>query len=394
MKLSFIIFLLFHLSFCASQIPDLIKEGLINNSSENNDFLYEIPFEYHHGEIIIKIEVGGREYNFLFDTGGYTMITDAVRESNNFETIAEKQLSGANQITKYTNVVKVDSLSLGGLVLKNVNAYQISLDKSPTLNCIIDGGIIGAEIIKNYIWYIDFPNRKIIVTNDLKKIEGLNQTIRLPVYLNSHYQPYLLAKVNNIEQWIMFDTGSTTLLRMSKQDADRYVKKEYTIEGGNIETHNGVLNENSFVFNGNCEVGSFKLTNKPIYYTSSSNLTLLGNPIIKDYIVTLNFPENKIYLLPIVENPPKEGWETFGFTLALEAAKHVVKTIVKGSTADKYVNIGDEIIAINDADVTCSNFCNCKEYFDNILEKEEQIKLSVKREGNVSNIVLSKEKLF
>lgn len=368
-------------------------------SSVAHDFYYEIPFEYP-GAIILKACVGGESYDFAFDTGGYTMFTDALEQKNNFPVIKSEMLGSANGIKKEANIVLADSLSIGSLVFNNVAAYQVNFDNSPTAQCMIDGGLIGSGIIEKYIWQIDYPNRKIIVTDNINKIQGLEEATKINVFLNSHLQPYFMAQVNGHFQWFMFDTGCSSLLYMDPKDAAKYTaeaKATAKILGGTVETHHGRIKDTINVFKADFEIDNLKLTDKPVHYREGSGLTLFGSPVIKNYIIILNFKEKEMYFLPIKNALPANGWERFGFSLEYEGGKYKIATIIAGTQPDKQgIKVGDEVTAINGTAIHCNNYCDCRDAFTTLLDTASQIKLRVKGAGKakVKDFIFKKEKIF
>jgi predicted aspartyl protease len=361
-----------------------------------DDVFYEIPFDYT-GQIMLKVAIGGKAYNFAFDTGGYNMITDAVKQELGLEVLGEKELGSANGLVKTTNIVFAPLMALGGLMVNNVQAYQVNFDQSPIMQCMVNGGFIGSEIIKNYIWQIDYPNRKIIVTQNINNLPGATEGTKIPVHLNKQNQPYVMVNINGTYQYMMFDTGCSSLLMLSEQDAGRYTPsaKGATLLGGMVETHNGRVRDTLQAFDASIDANGIKLMHKPALYRKGAKLTLLGNPIIKNYIVTLDFAHGALYLQPIKDAPVTPGWEHFGFTLEYNGECAVVGALLQNSPAQKAGLLpGDEVTAINGKKVTCADYCTCRENFNTLLDATATISLTVLKNGVAKNLSFKKEKIF
>lgn len=370
------------------------KSGGVPNS---NEIYYEIPFEYP-GAIILKVTAGNEIYDFAFDTGGYTMITDALQGQCCYPVLKQEVLSSANGLKKEVDVVVADGLNVGGFAINPTPAYQVNFDNSPTTQCLINGGFIGGDIIKNYIWQIDYPNKKIIVTTNRDRLKSLDKAIKVPVYLNSHAQPYFMARVNGHSQWFMFDTGCSSLLWMDPKDVDKHIDRATDctmILGGTVETHHGRVKDTVNVFKANFEAGGIQLANRPVFYSQDSGLTLFGSPIIKEYIITLNFAEGEMYFEPIAGAHAKEGWEGFGITLEYDAGKVTVASLVEGSLAQRSgLLVNDEVTAINNKKITCTDYCDCRETFQDLLEKSTEVLLTVQKNRAPKNFNLKKENFF
>jgi len=363
---------------------------------KQDDFYYEIPFEYN-GQIMMKAKIGDNTFDFAFDTGGYNMVTDAVQQQCKLEVVGESILGSANGIIKNTPKVYMPALALGELLLKDLQAYQVSFTNSPLMQCMISGGFIGAETIKNYIWQIDYPNRKIVVTNNIKTLYGVEKGTKLNVHLNKQNQPYVMVNINGTFQYMMFDTGCSSLLMFSDKDAERYTAtaRIAKLAGSVVETHNGRVRDTMYAFEANLDAGGIKINHKPALYRKGTNLTLLGSPIIKNYIVTLDFKDNALYLQPIKATPVTDGWEHFGFTLEYNGECVVIGALLQDSAAQKSGLLpGDEVVGVNGAKIACSGYCDCRETFNKLMDASSNISLLVFKNGKEQNITFKKEKIF
>lgn len=389
---------LFFLSaYAYAQKPKDVLNWINTAKSENKNFYFEIPFEYRNNEIVIQVRIGNQTYDYIFDTGGYNNVTDAIQAKNNFPILTKQTVGSSNKIKKEINIVKVDSLHIGQLVFQDIAALQMNFDESPTIKCTIDGGLIGASIIKNYIWQIDYPNKKIIVTDQIGKIASLKNAIKVPVTFNNRLMPYIEAKLNGKKEKMMFDLGSSTLFSLTEKAAKKHgIEKAITIEGGGTEGGNGIIKEPIHIINsGKIEIQDLHYSNKPVYYTSTNNESLIGNPIIKDYIVTMNFKDDEMYFLPIKETAVNEGWSTFGFTIEYSEGKSKVATLLKDSEAAKSgLQVDDEIQAIDGQKVDCIDYCQCKKTYSMLLETNNEITLDVNKNGQIQKIKLKKQKIF
>jgi len=366
------------------------------DAQKQEDFYYEIPFEYN-GQIMLKAKIGNETFDFAFDTGGYNMVTDAVKQLCGLEFLGEKPLGSANGLIKNTPIVFAPAMALGGLTIANVQAYQVNFSQSPLMECMVSGGFIGTEIIKKYIWQIDYPNRKIVVTNNLNLLPGTVDGLKLPVVINKQGQPYVMININGTYQYMLLDTGCSSLIMLSEKDALRHTgtAKQASLLGAMIETHNGRVRDTLYAFDANIGIQGTKLPHQPALYRKGAELNLLGNPIIKNYIVTLDFTDNSLYLKPIEDAPVPDSWNHFGFTAEYDGACVVIGSLIEGSRAHKAGLVsGDEITAINGRKITCTDYCDCREMLNNVLEASADVTLTVLKNGKEMTMTFKKEKIF
>lgn len=381
-----------------SQKPKEVLKWINTVETDNKDFYYEIPFEYRSDHIIIKVTIGNEFYDYVFDTGGYNDITDEIQNKNRFPVLTKQTVGGTNRLKANVNIVKVDSFTIGDLVLKNIAALQMNFENIPSM-CGINGALIGASIINRFCWRIDFHRKIIIVTDNFSKLPALPNTVKVPVTFNERLMPYIEAKLHGEKDKYMFDLGSSSLFSITEKTAKKYIQDKELIEifGGVIEGGNGVVKIPVNVLKANTfEIGdAVKYTNKPVVYTKLSNENLIGNPIIKDFIITLNFKDNELYFSQISQTKTIDGWNSFGLNIEYKSNKLVVTTIFSGLPAQKAgLNVGDEIIAIDQLPLTCNSFCNCKLIIDNILQKHTDVTFRVKIDGAIKQIKLTKERIY
>ncbi|MEZ0005196.1 putative aspartyl protease [Flavobacterium sp. 28YEA47A] len=387
--------LFFTTMFVHAQKPKEVLNWINTAQSENKNFYFEIPFIYRNDEIVIQVRIRNQTYDYIFDTGGYNNITDAIQEKNNFPILTKQRVGSSNKIKKEINIVKLDSLHIGELTFHDLAALQMNFDESPTIKCTIDGGLIGASIIKNYVWQIDYPRKKIIVTDQISKITNLQKAIKVPVTFNNRLMPYIDARINGKKEKMMFDLGSSTLFSITEKSAKKHgVESAHEIIGGGTEGGNGTIKESIYALNsGKVEIKDLYYSNRPVFYTSTNNESLIGNPIIKDFIVTLNFKDDEIYFLPI--ETADEGWMTYGFTMKYDNGKTKIATLLKGFAAEKAgLHIDDIIEEINSKKIDCQDFCECKKHYSILLEGKSEVVLTVIKGGKTQQITLTKQKIF
>jgi hypothetical protein len=395
------ILLLLSLSFWGAiraQSAKQVLEWINTVKADNTNFYYEIPFDYTNGEIVVEVTIGGRPYRYIFDSGGYNDITDEIQSRNNFPVLARETVGSSNGLKAKMNLVKVDSFKIGELVFRNVAALQMNFDGSPTIKCTIDGALIGASMIKNYVWQIDLSRKKIIVTDQLAKVPNLEQAVKIPVSFNSRLMPFIETAIDGHPQKMMVDLGSSTLFMLTEKDASTYTggKGVIEVEGATSEGGNGVVHTTNRIIKADTvAVGPFAFINKPLVYSESSVVSLIGNPLIKNFILTLNFKDGALYLTPIPQTPLKPGWSSFGLELEYNDGKVVVSAIFKGLAADKAgVRIGDVVTAIDWINTDFSDVCVARASIKTLLESKNGLRFTILREGEVRLIPLLREKVF
>ncbi|MFH1851328.1 MAG: PDZ domain-containing protein, partial [Candidatus Neomarinimicrobiota bacterium] len=145
------------------------------------------------------------------------------------------------------------------------------------------------------------------------------------------------------------------------------------------------------------ELGELELTNLPVIFAELPNqlkTALIGKDLLDKFLITINYPEGDLILIPKGNHDLKTN--IFSTGLALRKDKHN-KTYVRGfwedSPADNNsLQPADEIYAINNVETA---ELSIKE-INAILENEQihSIELKIKDGDNIRETVLNKKMLF
>ncbi len=201
LKSSTFIFIFFLLLSCS--ITKNQKKGTVFPK----DFNYETEFTTAKSVIILPIELNGISKNFLFDTGAdYSIIQ---RDSTLGKT---DKYDGATNREMELGTEYVKSIKIGNVDFKNtyaVNGNLIGLkEQIPNF-----GGILGQPVINKTNWLIDYPNKKVQISNtDL--VDGTFTTIRLK---RENGAPYTYISINGTEYKVVIDFGSSSEFNLPKE---------------------------------------------------------------------------------------------------------------------------------------------------------------------------------
>ncbi len=201
LKLSLFVLILF-LSFSCSVTKNQ-KKGIVFPK----DFNYETEFTTVKSVIILPIELNGVSKNFLFDTGAdYSVIQrdSTLGKTDNYDGATNREMELGNEYVK--------SIKIGNVDFKNtyaVNGNLIGLkEQIPNF-----GGILGQPVINKTNWLIDYPNKKVQISNkDL--VDGTFTTIQLK---RENGAPYTYISINGTEYKVVIDFGSSSEFNLPKE---------------------------------------------------------------------------------------------------------------------------------------------------------------------------------
>lgn len=159
--------------------------------------------------IVLPFEVNGVERNFIFDTGAdYSMLQQ--------DSISGKkaQVDGASKRSIEVGSGLVASMKIGYVDFKNtiaLNGDMLGL-KSQIPNF---GGLIGQSIISKANWLIDYPNKRIRISNK-NLADASFDSIKIKTQNGA---PYTFISIDGVEYKVIIDFGSSSAFNIP-EDSD------------------------------------------------------------------------------------------------------------------------------------------------------------------------------
>lgn len=171
------------------------------------DFHYETEFTTLKSTIILPVEINGVSKNFLFDTGADFSVIQ--RDS----TIGKiSKVGGATNRKMKMGEEFVPSMKIGKVDFKNTFAQNGDMtglkEQIPNF-----GGLIGQPIINKANWLIDYPNKKLQISNQ-KLVDEAFKTIRIK---RDGGAPYTYISINGKDFKVLIDFGSSSEFNLPKE---------------------------------------------------------------------------------------------------------------------------------------------------------------------------------
>lgn len=246
-----------------------------------SNFNYQTDFKTIKSVIILPFEIDGIPKNFLFDTGAdYSVIQRdfTVGNTKKYEGASDREMKLGNEY--------VNSLKLGNVEFQNTFAVNGNLEglKEQIPNF---GGLIGQPIIRKANWLIDYPNKKLQISN-VNLVDNTFQTVQIK---REDGAPYTWITINGIKQKVIVDFGSSSEFNLPKEsrlanqllkqyDFDDNERERYTL--GGLQTVNEKIGIVPLIRLGNME---FKNVSTTINISSQARI---GIGFFKDCVIYID----------------------------------------------------------------------------------------------------------
>lgn len=287
------------------------KESLIDYIFPPDKDSVSIPFQFEAGHIYISAKINNSKIvTFLLDSGASKNIFHSKTfDSLNLPVVGTMHamgVSGYNEV----NLVKTDSINIGGLLMLNQIAGAMDISQSmPRFNSMKEfGGILGFDFLSRLPLKIDYKNRIITVYNpDNFTPPSDGSVIDFDYTMNV---PTINCEINGVKGSYIVDLGNSLGLILFPE----YLEKNNMMEKfSNVQENSKLLSGVGGSVSGkNALVDSFKLSPDiqldsllVLIPESSKGLTgfsniagNIGNLILNNFDVLFDYNNSQIILYP------------------------------------------------------------------------------------------------
>jgi predicted aspartyl protease len=395
-----ILLIFFSFSFCYT---DAQSFGF---QIENERDVIEIPFEIHNNFMVVQVVINNSiPLKFIFDTGAeYTILSKNIFASALGLTYDRPiRLIGAdlNQvlIAHVSNNVK---LKIGAAVAQSQDILILSDDyfKIDEYVGIEIHGIVGADLFRNLVLKIDYKHNSIFLQRSSSFHPPKRKWKEIPVSIEKH-KPYIIAQATlgdrKSDLKLLIDTGASLSLLLHTNMSPDIQLPENIIQGsmgrglgGIIEGYLGRVNRLAF--------GDFFFTNVITNYQDVSDAVdlesisgrngILGTSLISRFNLIIDYPKEKLYLLPHRRYNKGFKYDRSGLELIVSGKKLktiTVYNLIKGSpAAEAGFQQGDTILSVNGI---LTRFSDLKGISKKLTKKVgKRIKIKIKRGDQIMTL--------
>ena len=203
-----------------------------------SNFVDSIAIEWERGQVLLPVEIGGKTYRFLFDTGAAQAVVYADSPIDGCRPAGLIRSQDATGAMDTVQLVSLPPMTLGQLTL---TGCQATIHRRPVAGRNIDG-IVGFDLINRGLSAkIDVHNRLLILT-DRKDFFRNEQAFPARYKLRYHVPYVKVSPAGRYKEYTLFDTGSRSLYGMSRQSFDACRAKtgdeaDSLIEGRSLGRH-------------------------------------------------------------------------------------------------------------------------------------------------------------
>lgn len=365
-----------------------------------------IPFQ-KDGLMYIKVKVNEQQepLNFVFDTGASTVVLDEKTAAEigvkaNYQQPAE----GASGTQMY-NIALSQKFQVGNITLKDAHTVLVDLERLSKRGGTKIDGIIGANIMKEYITEIDYDEKVLRLYKNVDAIKNKGDYTAVDVTIDYTNIPeidleFTLENGQKFSGNFLFDSGANMTFLLNTPFA-----KENKIESQlskTIENKSESLTTSSTFKIGKVAGMQFDkfsfgempmdISNSTSGVTSSSEYTgIVGVKVISKFNCILDYGNEIIYFKPNKSFADAFEFPRSGISLSKEEGKIKISNVVTAAEAyEKGIREGDQLLEIDDVIVEDIHKCR-----DILKQKDASVKLKIKNtEGEIRIVTILLKRLI
>ncbi|MBX9940880.1 MAG: aspartyl protease family protein [Candidatus Obscuribacterales bacterium] len=284
-----------------------------------------IPFDYVGNEILVRAKINGTsELKFILDTGATQSILDKrfMKELSGLAQAATKpedsiaMTTGAGSIK--ADGVKFNTFTLGDMELKDVTCAVADLSGFETVQKEKPAGLIGANVLKRFLVTVDYENGK-VTFDDPRKSKVADGAIIVNTKPSLGMSGLAVEGSFDGKQKVSFllDTGAA-FNNVSESRVKSLIPNPL-YRTGQLKGLDGKLVETGSVKFNYLELDNLRIDG-PVFSVApgkegsqqtgiitSSDLAIIGNPLLSRYKVTFDYRNQRLILSQ--SKSQKSFWE-------------------------------------------------------------------------------------
>ncbi len=358
------------------------------------------PIEIWQNKIFLTAAVNGREFRFILDTGSPTLITRAAADALGLEGLAENRGMDANGNTVVTQATVLQRLQIGEVVFAPVPALIMETTGLDVGARLLDGGIIGSELMPLAVWQINFQKQTLTLSHASDSLDHVRGVPSAELHVSPSYprMPIVAHRINGaFTDRALFDTGSSELVHLNQHAYDELRKRRLlkntlgSAHGSFGESGGGRGADSEFHWLelARLQIGELDLTNLRVW-TRPQPPTLIGSAVLASHVVTLDYPKGSIHFDPFA--PIHQATIPNGLRLGLRDGVVEVALLLRNGPAEKAgLELHDEVLRINGQSLQMPEGADIKDWLLTVREWSQStpLEITVRRAAEVKKFKLT-----
>lgn len=274
----------------------IVMEGTAQTSGSS----YVFDYRDTDGKIIVTLDVNGRAADFVVDLAGHTALLPAHLDALGIDTTRHGDPGYDHFLYKQVatrGIVEIEALTLGDAIYKS-NVPAFVLDGDPAyLQSLGVAGIIGGSFFRDMVLTIDSRHRKITLSLPYR-----------PAYMKLNYRADMRllpgsgiacdVTIGGENRSLLLDTWADALVNLTAADYEAWGLPSSTASGRCQPSYSAAIAAPEAATLPDWTFVKTSLSGGTAVKDTSLSLSTLGLDLLRNGLLSIDFPRQKIYYQP------------------------------------------------------------------------------------------------
>lgn len=263
-----------------------------------------IPFQERLGLILVQGSIDEQPYTFLLDTGvSETIISNELAAHLGVRTRSTVRMLDTNNRHREAPRTVIPMLRLGAFHFYGQPARIVDLAKAEGMGDLKIDGILGASLMREAYWRIDFARNEIAIFEDAARLPRGSDARFVAFEASRSGRPYVEARLGpGTTQRLLLDLGYNGELELAYRDLQRIAEQHdlYAVRarGGSTRGLFGETTSDSLLLVTIPDLQLDQVHYKALARGRHRALPKLGTKLFADQVLTLDWRRNGLYIEP------------------------------------------------------------------------------------------------
>ena len=326
------------------------------------DIYVEIPYEVVAGIPVIDVQIKGKTYKFVLDTGasGVHVTRKVVDQSLLRLKRKTKGVGDTNGVRKQQQQAVINDIRIGELLFSTSGAY-VSENDSYIFSCYGFDGIIGGDFLKQFAVKFDSRAKIVILATDVSRLVPSQQRWS-KMFLVSSKTFFRIETEGYSSKNILFDSGSnspslgvdTVKYRMYKELGVWEVTNEETGYGAtSVGLHGEMVNEKKYrAVASEFSFGGYTFYNVPV---TTTRVPKAGFVLTSFGDIILDYPGKRYCFIP---HQAEVDWKNTRYKVGFSVKDSgLIVAMVWGEEMATKIAVGDKVVKVGSQQLNSVDRC-------------------------------------
>ena len=368
--------------------PDFAFAGRARSST--------VPFRFLNNHIYADVKLNGHVFPMLIDTGGANIITPSTARKLGLSPVGDARVWGTGETSEAASFTRVNDVAIGDIKMRNQLFAVVPLEKLSEVEGAPFYGIIGYELFKRLVVRVDYDARTLLLSDAATWNPAGAGTV-IPFVFNGTV-PEITGAIDGVPAAFDVDTGSRTSVGLNSPFVMRFALRarfrpsietvsSWGIGGPSLGTIARVRRLTLGSIPIHDVVVDMSLQRQGIL-SHSDPAGSIGSGLLKRFIVTFDYPRQKIYLAPGLRFEHRDAYDRAGVWINQTSHGFSVMAVADGSPAAAAgLQVGDTIVAVDAKPASAILLADLRDRFRDAPPGTE-FKLTIERRGTSHLIAL------